>query len=69
MKGGVITDAQFDALSKENVLHWVSAHIIAVSIQRLSRFASDGIDSAYARNHRSLLFRASLMIPCFPKSR
>ena len=37
MKDGVITDAQFDALSKENVLHWVSAHIIPVSTQQLRR--------------------------------
>lgn len=32
MKDGVITDSEFDALSKEHVLRWVSAHIIPVSI-------------------------------------
>lgn len=40
MKGGVITDSQFDALSKENVLHWVSAHIIPVSIHHFAEEAS-----------------------------
>ncbi|KAI0724768.1 hypothetical protein C8Q72DRAFT_492916 [Fomitopsis betulina] len=31
VKDGVITDSEFDALSKEHVLRWVSAHIIPKS--------------------------------------